>query len=234
MLKIKDIRVRYGKGEVLKGISMEVEQNTMVAVVGSNGAGKTTLLRTISGLKRATSGEIWFQCKRIDNLPPHDIVRLGISHIPEGRRLHLPMTVQENLKLGAYLRKDKAGVMRDLENIYESFPVLKERAKQIAGSLSGGEQQMLAISRALMSRPKLLLMDEPSLGLSPLMVKMLANIINDIKQTGIGIVLVEQNVQMALRLSEKIYLLHIGSIIAQGKSSDMANDSRFGESFLGQ
>lgn len=233
MLEVKDLRVHYGKGEVLKGISLKAEEGRIVALLGANGAGKTTLLRTISGLKRATSGEIWFQGKRIDHLAPHSIVKLGISHLPEGRKLHLPLTVQDNLELGAYLRKDKAGISNDLEKIYERFPVMKERRKQIAGSLSGGEQQMLAISRCLMSRPKLVLMDEPTFGLSPIMVKTLANIINDIKKDGIGVILVEQNARMALQISEKAYVLQIGSIVFQGESQTMYNDPRLKEAFIG-
>jgi len=233
MLEVKDLIVSYGKAEVLKGISIQTGERGIVTVLGANGAGKTTLLRTISGLIRPISGEIWFREMRIDKLPPYKIVRLGISHVQEGRGLFVPMTVQDNLRLGSYLRKDKHGVAKDTENIYQSFPILKERRMQIAGSLSGGEQQMLAISRSLMTKPKLLLMDEPSLGLSPLLVKTLANIIKSIRETGIGIVLVEQNAQMALNLSEKAYILQTGSITLQGESTKIASDVRLTEAYLG-
>lgn len=233
LLEIKDLRVHYGKAEALKGISLSVDEGAIVALIGANGAGKTTTLRTMSGLKVPTSGEIWFQDKRIDGMPAHAIVKLGIGHIPEGRIVMAPMTVLDNLKLGAYLRKDKHQIARDLDIMYERFPVLKERHKQLAGSLSGGEQQMLAIARALMTRPKLLLMDEPSMGLSPILVEQVGNIIRDINEGGIGIILVEQNARMALGLANKAYILEVGSITLEGDAKELANDERVKKAYLG-
>ena len=233
LLEIKDLKVHYGRAEALKGISLSVDEGAIVALVGANGAGKTTTLRTISGLKGPTSGEIWFQGKRIDGMPAHDIVRLGIAHIPEGRIVFAPMTVLDNLRMGAYLRKDKYQIARDLDIMYEHFPVLKERRGQQSGSLSGGEQQMLAIARALMSSPKLLLMDEPSMGLSPILVEQVGNIISDINKTGIGIILVEQNARMALSLANKAYILEVGSITLEGDAKELANDERVRKAYLG-
>lgn len=233
LLEIKDLRVHYGKAEALKGISLSVDEGAIVALIGANGAGKTTTLRTMSGLKVPTSGEIWFQDKRIDGMPAHAIVKLGIGHIPEGRIVMAPMTVLDNLKMGAYLRKDKHQIARDLDIMYERFPVLKERHKQLAGSLSGGEQQMLAIARALMTRPKLLLMDEPSMGLSPILVEEVGNIIRDINEGGIGIILVEQNARMALGLANKAYILEVGSITLEGDAKELANDERVKKAYLG-
>jgi len=233
LLEIKDLRVHYGMAEALKGISVSVEEGEIVALIGANGAGKTTTLRTISGLKAPTSGEILFQGKRIDGIPAHNIVKLGIAHIPEGRIVFAPMTVLDNLKMGAYLRKDKQQVARDLDAMYEHFPVLKERHNQLAGSLSGGEQQMLAVARALMASPQLLLMDEPSMGLSPVLVEEVGNIIKDIHKTGIGIILVEQNARMALELANKAYILAVGSIILEGDAKELANDERVKKAYLG-
>jgi len=233
LLEIKALRVHYGKAEALKGISLSVDEGAIVALIGANGAGKTTTLRTMSGLKVPTSGEIWFQGKRIDAMPAHDIVKLGIAHIPEGRIVFAPMTVLDNLRMGAYLRKDKHQIARDLDIMYERFPVLKERHKQLAGSLSGGEQQMLAIARALMTRPKLLLMDEPSMGLSPILVEEVGNIIRDINEGGIGIILVEQNARMALGLANKAYILEVGSITLEGDAKELANDERVKKAYLG-
>lgn len=233
LLEIKDLRVHYGRAEALKGISLGVDEGAIVALIGANGAGKTTTLRTISGLKVPTSGEIWFQGKRIDGMPAHDIVKLGIAHIPEGRVVFAPMTVLDNLRMGAYLRKDKHQIARDLDMMYEHFPVLKERRGQQAGSLSGGEQQMLAIARALMASPKLLLMDEPSMGLSPVLVEEVGNIISDINKIGIGIILVEQNARMALSLASKAYILEVGSIALEGDAQELANDERVKKVYLG-
>lgn len=233
LLEIKDLRVHYGMAEALKGISVSVEEGEIVALIGANGAGKTTTLRTISGLKAPTSGEIWLRGKRIDRIPAHKIVKLGIAHIPEGRIVFAPMTVLDNLKMGAYLRKDKQQVARDLNAMYEHFPVLKERHNQLAGSLSGGEQQMLAVARALMAGPQLLLMDEPSMGLSPVLVEEVSNIIKDIHKTGIGIILVEQNARMALELANKAYILAVGSIILEGDAKELANDERVKKAYLG-
>lgn len=233
LLEIKDLRVHYGRAEALKGISLSVEVGAIVALIGANGAGKTTTLRTISGLKRPTSGEIWFQDKKINGMPAHRIVKLGIAHIPEGRVVFAPMTVIDNLKIGAYLRKDRDQVARDLDSVYQHFPILKERGGQKAGSLSGGEQQMLAVGRALMNSPKLLLMDEPSMGLSPILVEGVGNIIRDINKTGISIILVEQNARMALDLASRAYVLEVGNITLEGDARELASDERVKKAYLG-
>jgi len=233
LLEVKNLRVHYGKAEALKGISLGVDEGKIVTLIGANGAGKTTTLRTISGVKVPTSGEIWYQGKRIDGMPLHEIVRLGIAHIPEGRRVFATMTVLDNLQLGAYLRKDKREIARDLEKIFEHFPVLKERLGQPAGSLSGGEQQMLATARALMTSPKLLLMDEPSLGLSPILVEEVGNIVTDINRGGVSVILVEQNARMALRLADKAYVLEVGSIALEGNAKELANDEHVKKAYLG-
>jgi branched-chain amino acid transport system ATP-binding protein len=233
LLEVKNLRVHYGKAEALKGISLGVDEGKIVTLIGANGAGKTTTLRTISGIKLPTSGEIWFEGKQIDGMPLHEIVRLGIAHIPEGRRVFATMTVLENLQLGAYLRRDKHEIARDLENIFEHFPALKGRLGQPAGSLSGGEQQMLATARALMTSPKLLLMDEPSLGLSPILVEEVANIITDINRGGVSIILVEQNARMALRLAEKAYVLEVGRVALEGNAKELANDEHMKKAYLG-
>ncbi|MBA7685952.1 High-affinity branched-chain amino acid transport ATP-binding protein LivF [subsurface metagenome] len=233
LLEIKDLKVHYGKAEALKGISMGIEEGTIVTLIGANGAGKTTTLRTISGAKAPTSGKIWFQGERIDDLPPHEIARRGIAHVPEGRRVLATMTVLENLEMGAYLRKDKSGIARDLENIYEHFPVLKERRRQMAGSLSGGEQQMLATARAMMAGPKLLLMDEPSMGLSPVLVEEVGKMITNINQTGVTIMLVEQNARIALRLADRAYVLEVGNIVLAGEAKELINDEHVKKAYLG-
>jgi branched-chain amino acid transport system ATP-binding protein len=233
MLNIKDLKVLYGAAEVIKGISMDIKRGEIVSLIGANGAGKTTVLRTISGLKRPTSGEIWFCDQRIDGLPAYEIVNLGVSHCPEGRRLFHSMKVINNLFLGAYLCKDKNKMARDLENVYDHFPVLKARSKQLAGSLSGGEQQMVAMGRALMAGPKLLLMDEPSLGLSPIMVAEVGKIVKNVKETGVSIILVEQNARMALKVSNRTYVLEIGEIKLSGPSSEVAKDERVRKAYLG-
>lgn len=233
MLEVKDLIVHYGKAEALKGISIGVDKGKIVTLIGANGAGKTTSLRTISGLKRPTSGEIWFEGRPIVGMPLHEIVRLGIAQVPEGRRVFATMTVLENLRLGAYLRKDKHGIAKDLENIYEHFPALKARRGQPAGSLSGGEQQMLATTRALMASPKLLLMDEPSMGLSPILVAEVANIIKDINREGISIILVEQNARMALNIAHYCYVLEVGRITTQGTGEDLSNDDNVKRAYLG-
>lgn len=233
LLSLKDMWVCYGKSNVLKGITFEVRGREIVTVVGANGAGKTTLLKTISGLKVPLKGEIWFCDQRIDGAKPHSIVKMGIGHVPEGRRLFPEMSVVENLIMGAYLRKNKSIIMEDLEEIYRHFPILEERKRQRTGSLSGGEQQMVAIGRALMSNPKLLLMDEPSIGLSPLMVQEIAKIITVINDKGIGIVLVEQNVATALRLANRAYVLETGSITIEGQACELIEDERVRRAYLG-
>ncbi len=233
LLEIKDIWVHYDGAEVIKGVSLQVNEGSMVTLIGNNGAGKTTTLMAISGLKHPTFGEIWFQGQRIDKKDPEYIVKLGIAHCPEGRRLFPLMTVLENLLMGAYLRKDTLGIKNDMEIIYESFPTLKERAKQEAGTLSGGQQQMLAIARAFISKPKLILLDEPSLGLSPLMVQEVARIITNIHCAGMGTLLVEQNSLLALKIADFAYVLDTGEVRLQGKAQELLNDPRVKEAYLG-
>jgi branched-chain amino acid transport system ATP-binding protein len=233
LLEVKDVVVHYGRAEALKGVSLSVEEGSIVAIIGSNGAGKTTTLKTICGLKTPTAGQILFRGGRIDGMPSYDVVKLGIAHIPEGRMVFGPMTVFDNLRVGAYLRKDKGAITKDIESIYEHFPVLKKRRTQAAGRLSGGEQQMLAIGRALMASPKLLLMDEPSMGLSPLMVEEVARIIRDINQSGISIMLVEQNARMALKLADKAYVIELGHISLEGDPGELANNDLVRKAYLG-
>jgi branched-chain amino acid transport system ATP-binding protein len=233
MLEIKSLRVHYGKAEALKQISLKVDEGAIITLIGANGAGKTTTLRTISGLKFPTSGEIWFTGKRIDGMAVNEIVKMGIAHIPEGRMVFAPMTVFDNLRMGAYLRKDKHGIANDIEGMYDHFPILRERQGQQAGRLSGGEQQMLAIARALMANPKLLLMDEPSMGLSPLLVEEVGNIITNINKSGISIMLVEQNARMALELANKAYILEVGGIVLQGSAQELADNERVKKVYLG-
>ena len=230
---LRNLRVFYGRVEALKGISLEVDQGAIVTLIGANGAGKSTALRTISGLVHPASGEIIFQGKRIDSLSPQDVVRGGIAHVPEGRRVFPFMTARENLNMGAFRRKDKEEIRKNLEGVFDHFPVLRERRNQRAGSLSGGEQQMLAIGRALMSQPTLLLLDEPSLGLAPLMVKEVGRIIGQINQRQVGIILVEQNAHMALRIAHKGYVLETGSIALEGPASDLIDNEHVRKAYLG-
>ena len=234
LLDVKDIKVFYGRAAALQGISLEIEEDGIIALLGANGAGKTTTLRAISGLKPIASGEIWFRGRRIDGMPPHKIAGLGVAHVPEGKRLFTDMTVLENLKMGAYLRQDTE-VDRDLERIYQHFPILEERRQQRSGSLSGGEQQMLAIGRALMSQPKVLLLDEPSIGLSPLMVQEIAKVIMDLRQGGsLGIILVEQNARMAFRLVKKAYVLQTGSVVLAGDTEELMQNEEVRKAYLGE
>ena len=233
LLEIRDLKVFYGRAEAIKGISFGVAEGSVASIVGANGAGKTTILRTISGLKRPTSGEMRFEGKRIEAEPPHAVVKLGIAHIPEGRIVFAPMTVLDNLRMGAYLREDRDGILSDLDAVYQHFPVLQKRSRQLAGSLSGGEQQMLAIARALMARPKLLLMDEPSMGLSPKLVGEVGDIIRDIHKRGVSIILVEQNARLALRLSDRAYVLEVGRITLEGDAAELAKDERVKKAYLG-
>lgn len=233
MFSVKDVKVHYGKVAALKGVSLDVEDQQIVTLIGANGAGKTTLLRTISGLKRPTTGEVWFDDKRIDQLSSREIVRKGVAQVPEGRRVFPYMSVLDNLKTGAYTRKDKNGIRADMQKIYHHFPILESRSGQAAGTLSGGEQQMLAMGRALMTNPKLLLLDEPSLGLSPLMVKEIAKIIRDIHKEGKSIILVEQNAALALRLAEKGYVIQTGSIVIEGACEDLLKDDAVKKAYLG-
>jgi branched-chain amino acid transport system ATP-binding protein len=232
-LEVRELRVHYGRAEALKGISINIDEGVIVSIIGANGAGKTTILRTISGLQRPTSGEIWFQGKRIDSVPASEIVRLGITHVPEGRMLFTTMTVLDNLKMGAYLRNDRSQIAGDIDSIYQQFPALEEKHRKPAGSLSGGQQQMLAIARALMSRSKLILLDEPSTGLSPLLVKEFSNTLRKINKEGKSIILVEQNARMALKLAKKAYLLEVGYIVVEGEASELAKDDRVKKAYLG-
>jgi len=227
LLEIKDLAVHYDKVEALKGISLSVEEGTIVTLLGANGAGKTTTLRTISGLKSATRGEIWFAGQRIDPLPPQEIVKAGIAQVPEGRRIFPKMSVLENLLMGAYLSKERKEVKQGLEEIFGHFPILRERLKQLGGSLSGGEQQMLATARALMSKPKLLLLDEPTLGLSPLMAQEVAGIVQSIGQKGFSAILVEQNARVALQLAHKGYVMETGRIVLGGSTSELVIKSEY-------
>ena len=233
LLDVKDVTVNYHKVNAIKGISIEVEEGGIVTLIGSNGAGKSTTLRTISGLKHPTTGEIWFEDKRIDKLAPEKIIKMGIAQVPEGRRVFPQMTVMENLQMGAFLRGDKGGINRDLEMVFGHFPVLKERQKQYAGTLSGGEQQMLAMGRALMSNPKLLLLDEPSLGLSPILVQEIAKIIRIISQAGRTIILVEQNADLALSLAQKGYVLETGNVVMSGDAKDLRENDGVKKAYLG-
>jgi branched-chain amino acid transport system ATP-binding protein len=233
LLDIKNLSVNYGKAKAVQNVSINVNEGEVVSIVGANGAGKTTIIKTISGLKKPVSGEIFYNSKRLDKMQPHDIVKIGVAQIPAGRMIFGPMSVLDNLKTGAYLRKDRDGINKDLENIYEHFPILKERQNQLGGQLSGGQQQMLAIARALMAKPKLLLMDEPSVGLSPILVQEVSNIIKDIHKQGISILLVEQNCRMALKLSTRSYILELGSIALQGDSDKLVNDERVKKLYLG-
>jgi len=233
MFSVKGLRVHYGKVQALKGVSLDVEQGQIVTLIGANGAGKTTLLRTVSGLKRPTSGEIWFDNRRIDATSSREIVKMGVAQVPEGRRVFPFMSVLDNLKTGAYTRSNKKSVLHDMEMVYSHFPRLKERGGQSAGTLSGGEQQMLAMGRALMTGPKLLLLDEPSLGLSPIMVREIAKIIRDINGEGKSIILVEQNAALALRLAHAGYVIQTGAIVARGSGQDLLNDASVKKAYLG-
>ena len=233
LLKINNLSVRYGKAEVIKELSLEVAEKEIVTIIGANGAGKSTVLRAISGLKPPAAGDIRFRGSKISGLRAHEIVRLGISHVPEGRRIIAPLSVAENLEIGAYLIKNKGEAEAGFQNIFDHFPILKERMNQLAGSLSGGEQQMLAIARALLNRPRLMMMDEPSMGLSPLVVEQVGRIITDIHSRGISIILVEQNARMALSLARRAYVLEAGKCVLEGDAADLANDERVRHAYLG-
>jgi branched-chain amino acid transport system ATP-binding protein len=233
LLEIKDLRVRYKTVEALKGISLGVEEGTIVTLIGANGAGKSTTLRTLSGLIRPFAGEIRFKDQRIEMWKPANIVKAGIAHVPEGGRLFTKLTVIENLRTGAYLRKDKARVKSDLDRVYHHFPVLKERQRQKAGTLSGGERQMLAFGRALMNRPKLLLLDEPSLGLSPILVDEIFKIIETIKGEGITVLLVEQNARKALELADRAYVFETGRVFLEGDAEDLLDSQEVKRAYLG-
>ena len=233
MLKIDNIDVYYGAIHALKGISLEVKEGEIVTLIGANGAGKSTTLRTISGLLKPKTGSITFLGQDIAGVRAHEIVKKGISQVPEGRRVFAEMTVMENLDLGAFVRKDKAGIQQDLKHVFELFPRLEERKNQSAGTLSGGEQQMLAMGRALMSRPKLLLLDEPSMGLAPLLIKEIFNIIVDINKSGTTVLLVEQNAKMALEIANRAYVLETGTIKMEGEATELANNIEVRKAYLG-
>ncbi|MCJ7707732.1 MAG: ABC transporter ATP-binding protein [Anaerolineales bacterium] len=233
LLEIRDIRVHYDKVEAVKGISLAAEKGMISTLIGANGAGKTTTLRAVSGLKKVTTGEIWFDGQRIDGVPTHRITGRGIAHVPEGRRLFGLMTVRHNLAAGAYLQKDRKVVEKTMAEVFEHFPRLKERQGQLARTLSGGEQQMLAMGRALMSRPKLILMDEPSMGLSPIMVQEIAKIIRQFKELGFSVLLIEQNAVLALHLADQAYVLETGSIALQGSARELLANEHVKKAYLG-
>ncbi len=233
LLSVKNIAVHYRKKAAVKDVSIEVEEGSIVTLIGNNGAGKTTTLRAITGLTHPSSGEIIFDGKEISKIPPEKINKLGIAHVPEGRRVFPQMTVMENLEMGGYLRKDKAEYERDVEMVFEHFPILKERAKQLAGTMSGGQQQMVAMGRALMSGPRLIVMDEPSHGLSPIMCKEIAKIIVDIHKKGKTIILVEQNAMLALSLADKAYVLDTGNVILHGDAKEMKENDEVKKAYLG-
>lgn len=233
LLELKNISVHYGKAEAVKGITIEVEEGAVVGIIGANGAGKSTILKAVSGLIPITAGEIHFMGRRINRMATHHLVKLGIIHIPEGRRLFPYMSVLANLKIGAYLRRDKSSMLKDLDEIFKRFPRLWERRNQQAATLSGGEQQMLAISRGLMAKPKLLLMDEPSLGLAPLVVQELATIIGDINKSGISILLVEQNAGLVTQVAGRSYVLEVGRVVLEGKLEEIMTNEIVRSAFLG-
>jgi branched-chain amino acid transport system ATP-binding protein len=234
MLKVNNLNLFYGGIHALRDISLEVEEGQIVTLIGANGAGKTSTLRAISGLEPIKSGEVTFKNESLNKISANKIVSRGLSHVPEGRRVFANLTVMENLELGAFLRKDKKGIKDDYEMVFEKFPRLKERMKQASGTLSGGEQQMLAIGRALMVRPKLLLMDEPSMGLAPIVVQGIFNIIKEINKSGTTILLVEQNAHMALSIANKAYVLETGSIVKEGNPKDLLNDDSIRSAYLGE
>ncbi|MFC0299004.1 ABC transporter ATP-binding protein [Geobacillus jurassicus] len=233
MLKVDQIDVFYGNIHALKGVSLEVNKGEIVTLIGANGAGKTTLLKTISGLLKPKNGDIVYEGASIAGKAAQAIVKQGISHVPEGRRVFANMTVEENLELGAFLRKDKEGIQQDFAKVFQLFPRLEERRKQLAGTLSGGEQQMLAIGRALMARPKLLLLDEPSMGLAPLLVKTIFRIIQEINESGTTILLVEQNAHMALSIAHRAYVLESGRVVLSGTASELQASEQVKQAYLG-
>ena len=233
MLEVKDLEVYYGVIQAIKGISFHVEEGEVIALIGANGAGKTTTLQTITGMLNAKAGSIQFEGTELTKIPGHKIVSMGMAHVPEGRRVFAQLSVLENLKLGAYTRKDKTEIEESLKRVYKSFPRLEERKNQLAGTLSGGEQQMLAMGRALMSRPKILLLDEPSMGLSPLLVKEIFRIIQDINKRGTTILLVEQNAKMALGIADRAYVLETGKIVLEGTGEELAASERVRKAYLG-
>ncbi|MCI9378166.1 MAG: ABC transporter ATP-binding protein [Eubacterium sp.] len=234
MLEIKDIEVYYGMIQAIKGISFEVNEGEVIALIGANGAGKTTILHTVTGLLSPKRGTVWFEGKDITKVPAHKIVSLGMAHVPEGRRVFAELSVYENLKMGAYTRKDKAEVDETLAMVYKRFPRLEERKNQLAGTLSGGEQQMLAMGRALMSHPKIILMDEPSMGLSPILVNQIFDIIEEVSKSGTTVLLVEQNAKKALSIADRAYVLETGKIVLDGDAKALMDDDSIKKAYLGE
>lgn len=234
MLTVKDLNVSYGAVHAIHGVSLEVHDGEIVSLIGANGAGKTTILHTITGLKKASCGTIEYNGNDLIKTSPSNIISLGVAHVPEGRHIFPTMTVLENLEMGAYIRKDKEGIQESIKDVFERFPRLRERKRQLAGTLSGGEQQMLAVGRALMSKPSILLMDEPSMGLSPLLVKEIFSIIKEVHEQGITVLLVEQNAKMALSIADRAYVLETGDITISGDAKELLNDSRVKKAYLGQ
>ena len=234
LLEIKDLEVNYGVIKAIKGVSFDVNEGEIIALIGANGAGKTTILHTITGLIQDKKGSIVFDGKELTKTPPHKIVSMGMAHVPEGRRIFQQLSVLENLKLGAYTRKDKSEIASTLKMVYERFPRLEERKNQVAGTLSGGEQQMLAMGRALMSKPRIILMDEPSMGLSPLLVSEIFDIIKVINESGTTVLLVEQNAKKALSIADRAYVLETGKITLSGDAKDLINDESVKKAYLGE
>ena len=233
MLQVENITVYYGNIQAIKGVTLDIQEGEIVTLIGANGAGKSALLKTVSGLLKPKEGQILYEGKSIGGKAAQAIVKQGISHVPEGRRIFANMTVEENLQLGAYLRRDRAGIKKDMEQVYELFPRLLERLKQQAGTLSGGEQQMLAMGRALMAKPKLLLLDEPSMGLAPLLVKTIFRIIEEIKATGTTILLVEQNAHLALSIADRAYVMETGRIVLSGTANELTESEQVKMAYLG-
>lgn len=234
MLEIKDLQVYYGMIQAIKGVSFEVNQGEVIALIGANGAGKTTILHTITGLLSPKAGSVYFEGKDITKIPAHKIVSMGMAHVPEGRRVFAELSVLQNLKMGAYTRKDKEEIEQTLRNVYDRFPRLEERKNQMAGTLSGGEQQMLAMGRALMSHPKIILMDEPSMGLSPIFVNEIFSIIEQVSKSGTTVLLVEQNAKKALSIADRAYVLETGNIVLDGNANDLLNDDSIKKAYLGE
>ena len=234
MLEVKDLEVYYGMIQAIKGISFEVNEGEIIALIGANGAGKTTTLHTVTGLLPAKHGSVVFEGKDITKIPGHKIVSMGMAHVPEGRRVFAQLSVLQNLKMGAYTRKDKEEIEQTLKTVFERFPRLEERQNQMAGTLSGGEQQMLAMGRALMSHPKIILMDEPSMGLSPIFVNEIFDIIKEVSKSGTTVLLVEQNAKKALSIANRAYVLETGKIVLEGKASDLLNNDSIKKAYLGE
>ena len=234
MLKVTDLQVYFGVIQAIKGVSFEVNEGEVIALIGANGAGKTTILHTITGLVEAKGGTVEFEGKNITRMPGHKIVTLGMAHVPEGRRVFAELTVLENLKMGAYTRKDKNEIEASLKMVYKRFPRLEERKNQLAGTLSGGEQQMLAMGRALMSHPKIILMDEPSMGLSPIFVNEIFDIIQEVSASGTTVLLVEQNAKKALSIADRAYVLETGKIVLEGDAKELMNDESVKKAYLGE